>query len=393
MPPTPSIDTIYLPWLQGFKSYVSSELPLPEGVTPIPDDELLPPRYPIAVEEMDIDRYEANRLKHAASSHIHHPKDDACERDDQDARRNSLSGSGQFMRAGTALSDRLVAKGRIQPDKDNILKDHPVNYDLLKPTADVESPPGDTLPLPQGFYSTLVHNKRVTPQGHWQDVRLLTLTVMKSEWENYLPLLQPGDNAIIYPKNFPSDAQRLIEMMGWDSLADQKIVWHEKDDSGARKLRCPRNMYPLEEGTLRDILIHNLDITAVPNRTFLKQLRRHTEDEREKERLLELTQESNTQEFYDYTSRPRRTILEVLEDFPAVKIPVRYALDIFPLIRGRPFSIANHAGDHQDEEASVRTIQLLVALVEYKTIIRKPRQVGPNRFFSPFFYASCFTLY
>lgn len=384
LPPS-SIDTIYLPWLQGFKSYVSTELPLPEGVAPIPDDELLPPRFPIAVQEMDLtgpaaedSRYEANRLKHAASSHIHHPKDDARERDDQDARRSSLSGSGQFIRAGTALSDRVTAKGRIQPDKDNILKDHPANYDLLNPTADVETPPDDILDLPGSFTCTVNQNQRVTPTWHWQDVRLLTLTLETNQYDDDLPLLHPGDSVIIYPKNYPSDAQRLIEMMGWGSIADQNILWDEQDCLGARKLVCPRNMYPLEASTFRELLIHNLDITAVPNRTFLKQLRRHTEDEREKERLLELTQVANTQEFYDYTSRPRRTILEVLEDFPGVKIPARYALDTFPQIRGRLFSIANHCRDHHDSEFLSRTVQILVALVEYKTIIRKPRQVGPK---------------
>lgn len=319
-------------------------------------------------------RYEANRMKHAALSHIHSPKPDDSERDDRDGRRNDIFGTGQFARAGGPISDRLTRGGLVQLDKDNVLKDHAANYDLLKPSAEDGSPPSRLLPIPATWDSVLLENCRVTPEGHWQDVRLLKIKIRESEWNDAVPLLQPGDNVIVFPKNFPSDAQNLVDMMGWHSIADTEIVWNNR---GGRP-KCPHNMHPPDHATLRDVLVHNLDITAVPNRTFLKQLRRHTKDEREKERLLELTQESNTQEFYDYTSRPRRTILEVLGDFPGVKIPVEYALEIFPVIRGRAFSIANHALDHRDEESSSRTIKILVALVEYKTIIRKPRQVSQS---------------
>lgn len=270
------------------------------------------------------------------------------------------------------MSDRLTLGGLVRLDNDNILKDHAANYDLLQPDTEGESPPECFLPIPSTLDGVVLENCRVTPEDHWQDVRLLKIKIQEGDWNDLVPCLQPGDNAIIYPKNFPSDAQKMISMMGWDSIADRTIVWNNR---GGRP-KCPHNMHVVDDATLRDVLINNLDITAVPNRTFLRQLQRHTTDEREKERLLELTQESNTQEFYDYTSRPRRTILEVLEDFPRVKIPMEYALEIFPIIRGRAFSIANHEMNHQDYDARYRIIKILVALVEYKTIIRKPRQVS-----------------
>lgn len=244
-------------------------------------------------------------------------------------------------------------------------------YDLYNNLAQEGPPPNDLLAIPDSFDARLLRNCRITPSDHWQDVRLLDIEVCQSKYNDWVPKLRPGDCLVLYPKNFGADVQNLIDMMGWQSIADKRIVW----GSLGERPRCPRNMHPNDYFTLRDVLHHNLDINAVPNRTFLKQLRRHTEDEREKERLLELTQETNTHEFYDYTSRPRRTILEVLRDFPEVKIPVDYALEIFPLIRGRHFSIANHTLDHQDDKAKTRRVQIIVALVEYKTIIRKPRQV------------------
>lgn len=322
-----------------------------------------------------VGRWYTNRTKHAALSHIDNPKLKDQELDDEYARYEDPSGAAQFARAGGTISDRRTGDGKIRLDNDNILKDHPAMYDLYDNLAQDEAPPSDLLPIPGTFDARLIQNLRITPLDHWQDVRLLEIKVRESEFNNVLPDLEPGDCLTLYPKNFGADVQNLIHMMSWQSIADKRIIW----GTGGGRPRCPRNMYPCEDFTLRDVLHNNLDINAVPNRTFLKQLRRHTKDERKKERLLELTQESNTHEFYDYTSRPRRTILEVLRDFPEVKIPVNYVFDIFPHIRGRQFSICNHSLDHQDDKARFRRIQILVALVEYKTIIRKPRQVSLYR--------------
>lgn len=310
----------------------------------------------------------------AALSHVDRPKSDAQQKDDEDSRRNALDGFGQYAREGGYKTDKLTDQGRINPDKDNILKDHPSKYNIERGISrEMMPPPDDYLQIPDTWESDVLANKRVTPENHWQDVRLLTIRLVNSDWyDEGLPCVIPGDCVSIYPKNFPADVQALIDMMDWQSIADKKVVWKSQNGKPCR----PRNLYPMDNATLRDILLHNLDINAIPNRTFLKKLRRHTKSELEQERLTELTQESNTQEFYDYTSRPRRTILEVLQDFPGVKIPMEYALETFPIIRPRVFSITNSWEQHQIPDADFRVVEILVALVEYKTIIRKPRQVS-----------------
>lgn len=321
--------------------------------------------------------WEVGREKHAALSHIYNPKTLNEELDDQERRLNGPRSLGRYAREGGIISDRLTGadiagSDHAQLDNDNILKDHPRNYNLESSITPVDRPHLEKLRhIPNTWDATLHCNERVTPEDHWQDVRRLEISVYESAWNHVLPTLRPGDLLTIYPKNFPAEVDKLIEMMDWTEIANKLIMWDTQDGYP----RYPRDLYPVDKPTLRDLLLHNLDINAIPNRTFLKQLRRHTEDDREKERLLELTQEENTQEFYDYTSRPRRTILEVLEDFPAVKIPFDYALEIFPTIRGRAFSIANSDPSHQDDKSQEHIVELLVALVEYKTIIRKPRQV------------------
>ncbi|PSR80632.1 hypothetical protein BD289DRAFT_373696 [Coniella lustricola] len=382
------IDSIYLPWLQGLKTHLSKQFPLPSGISPLPDDELLPPKYPIGIAKMDLAqeqplcaddaRWVANLEKHAASSHIHHPKSTKQEDDDRDLRRNDIYGLGQLARSDMDAFERLTIDGRKQLDADNVLKDPPSSYDLNPLTGDVEGdgddglPPNHLLPIPGTYEVRLLSNDRVTPSTHWQDVRLLTLEkyVSEDEDENERAEFYAGDTITLFPKNFPADVEKIIQLMDWEEVADSPVL---RMDSPEEPL-WPRDMYPLQGSSLRQILLNNLDFNAIPSRTFLKQLRRHTNDEREKERLMELTQEANTQEFYDYTSRPRRTILEVLEDFPGVKVPMSYALETFPVIRGREFSIANCSHTARDEGSGNILIEVLVALVEYKTIIRKPRQ-------------------
>jgi sulfite reductase alpha subunit-like flavoprotein len=381
-----------LPWFEDLKARLSSEFPLPSGVDAIPDDVLLPPKYPIQLAEMDSlsdeERWKANCEKHAALSHVDNPKSQREERDDEAIRRYDTSADA--FRGDLLGSKTNTDHGRRNPDKDNILKDHPRKYNLhvtgneekLHRAEDL--PPPKLIPYPQSYQAELRINRRVTPETHWQDVRMLKIRVNKSSWSNdELPALFPGDTLTIFPKNFPADVEELISLMGWKAKADMRIIWQYSQTSIDRNLknvkhgglRCPRNLYPPQIATMRDLLIHNIDFNAIPNRTFLRDLRRHTADEREKERLLELTSEANSQEFYDYTSRPRRTILEVLRDFPGVKIPLDYALETFPLIRGRAFSIANHPESHASPEAEHHDIEILAAMVEYKTIIRKPRQV------------------
>lgn len=256
-------------------------------------------------------------------------------------------------------------------DKDNILRDHPEQYlldrDPLRPN---HLPPPDLLPIPDAYTGTLMCNNRVTPTDHWQDVRHLRFSIPVPP-KVYEEIMKNSRNMtlVIYPKNYPEDVQELISLMGWTDVADNPLKFD----------LTPRGLY-IDKGetTLRKLLTHNLDITAIPKRNFIRELVFFTNDEREKERLTELTMPANLQEFYDYTCRPRRTILELLRDFTGVKIPFNKVLDLFPVIRGREFSVCN-GGVHLEEVAdgaakNIISIEVLAALVEYKTIIRKPRQ-------------------
>lgn len=241
---------------------------------------------------------------------------------------------------------------------------------FLENLASKSQPPlsaGALIATPGSIIAVLARNDRVTPAGYWQDVRLLSFDLYHFRPE---PLaIRPGDCLRLYPRNSPEDVNRLIEWMDWSDVADRPL------DLKTTGRELPAGLYTDRFTTLRHLLTENLDITAIPRRSFLESISHHCTDADHKERLMELSKAEYIDEYYDYTTRPRRTILEVLEDFQSVRIPAAYALDIFPIIRGRDFSIASirTSRSRHPGVTATYTVELLVALVKYQTVLRKIR--------------------
>ncbi|EFX02709.1 NADPH-dependent fmn FAD containing oxidoreductase [Grosmannia clavigera kw1407] len=427
-------DGIYQPWVQNLREYLLSSFPLPASIDLIPADHPLPPRYSLRImpkmeldtpDEMPIDSasaaqspdlatsiFIANRERNAALSHVERPRS-RHEQDDEDwdrIKRNLAVRARQDTKTapvwlGSSPVDIL--------DKANILKDAPEKYLLHKSPATpapIEFPKAVISNIPGTSLARVISNTRVTPLGHWQDVRLLTLEVAIPIMDNLKYSAHPGDVIVLYPQNYPKDVQNLIDMMEWGAAADAKMEFVNG--------YMPKGFRLQEGATLRDILTNNIDFTAVPTRMFLEKLADFATNGDQKEKLLELVMPQFSNEFYDFTSRPRRTILEVLAEFYSAKIPVTHVPDMFPIIRGREYSIANggcywnkvtieskeaksKSSQHPErgpkqaslprgERSSTQSeptaynpqvtglvtyrFELLIALVEYKTIIRKPRQ-------------------
>jgi sulfite reductase alpha subunit-like flavoprotein len=130
--------------------------------------------------------------------------------------------------------------------------------------------------------------------------------------------------------------------------------------------------------TMRWLLENVLDIMSIPRRSFFSNLvyfaRTDTEDQQyQKERLLELANPELIDELWDYTTRPKRTILEVMMDFTTIQIPCQFALSVLPIMRGRQFSIASGGANTQDENGRTR-VQLLVAIADPPSPIIKYRR-------------------
>lgn len=245
--------------------------------------------------------------------------------------------------------------------------------DVSKSSAE---PSVDLMPVEDSYTATLEHNDRITPSEHFQDVRLLDLRVKEAVTYG------PGAVAVIYPKNFPEDVQSFIQLMQWEDVADTPLdlLPTEQSSSGETYTPSPLRQLDLKNTrlTLRWLLENVLDIMSIPRRSFFAGLAHFisekTEDEAyQKERLLELANPELIDELWDYTTRPKRTILEAMMDFTLVKIPWEYAMTALPIIRGRQFSIASGGALRADDEGRTR-IQLLIAIVDPPSPIIKWRR-------------------
>ena len=217
--------------------------------------------------------------------------------------------------------------------------------------------------LEASFVVALEENKRVTPHDHWQDVRSL-------KFRSKVPVdYMPGDALAIRPQNQPQDIEQLLELLGWLDMADESVELRSNSsiqvDDVFDSALAGESIF-----TLRQLLTDYLDITAIPRRSFFAKIAHFTEDEMQRERALEFTDPQYLDEYFDYATRPRRSILEVLQEFHTVKIPWEEAINIFPVLRPRQFSVASGGGLKEDG----KVFELLVAIVKYRTVIKRIRE-------------------
>ncbi|XP_065830263.1 NADPH-dependent diflavin oxidoreductase 1-like [Oscarella lobularis] len=202
----------------------------------------------------------------------------------------------------------------------------------------------------------LISNERVTSADHFQDVRLVKFNVEGLELS-----YNPGDVLMVQPSNLP---RMVKEFMAFLKLDPNQKFCVSSADPGVALPKLPRPC------TVRYLVENYLDISRVPKRFFFELLSFFADSELEKEKLKEFCSSEGQEDLYSYCYRPRRTTLEVMQDFPGASqnVPFSYLFDLIGPIQARAFSIASSPSAHPGE------IHLLVAVVEYKTKLHKPRQ-------------------
>ncbi|XP_029300133.1 NADPH-dependent diflavin oxidoreductase 1 [Cottoperca gobio] len=206
------------------------------------------------------------------------------------------------------------------------------------------------------FPARLVSSQRVTDMSHFQDVRHKEFDISGSNIE-----FAAGDVVMMHPCNTPEDVQQFCQLLRLDPEASLTL---RPTDNTAVPARLPQPC------TVRHLVESYLDIAAVPRRSFFELLSSFATNDVEQEKLLEFSSAAGQDELHSYCNRPRRTALEVLADFPhtTAELNADYLLDLFPEIQPRSFSIASSLQAHPHR------LQILVAVVRYKTKLYKPRR-------------------
>ncbi|PWN48453.1 riboflavin synthase domain-like protein [Violaceomyces palustris] len=216
--------------------------------------------------------------------------------------------------------------------------------------------------LPPGYrWGRLRRNERMTSEDHWQDVRHIEIESEDGSNLDY----RAGDVACLMPENDSDEVSRLIERLGWGDRADDEVRMVPIDPSR------PLPFFSIQPClTIRKLLTRYLDPFSVPRRSFFDSIRNFSPpDHMEREKLDEYCQTAEgAEEMYDYAQRVRRTMAEVLYEFKSVQIPIEYILEVFPTLRERQFSIASGPSRRPT------SVELAVAIVKYKTRLKKPRR-------------------
>ena len=113
--------------------------------------------------------------------------------------------------------------------------------------------------------------------------------------------------------------------------------------------------------TVETLLRYHFDLAAPAPQSFLRQLARHSRNDEERERLSELSAPTRLIEYINYCYRERRTCIEVLEDFPAIKLPIESFVSHCKLMQSRYFSISS------SPSADLGVLSLTVAKFEITT--------------------------
>nr|XP_056716290.1 NADPH-dependent diflavin oxidoreductase 1 isoform X2 [Euleptes europaea] len=207
------------------------------------------------------------------------------------------------------------------------------------------------------FASRMASNQRVTAESHFQDVRLIEFDVTGSGME-----YAAGDVVMIQPRNAPEEVQLFCELLCLDP--DKHFMLRPT------KSDTPLPAFLPQPCSVHHLVSHYLDISCVPRRSFFELLSYFSPNELEREKLQEFSSAQGQEDLYAYCNRPRRTTLEVLCDFPhtTCAIPCDYLFDLIPRIRPRAFSIASSM------LALPNRIEILLAVVQYKTRLSKPRR-------------------
>ena len=210
------------------------------------------------------------------------------------------------------------------------------------------------------YLAHILVNERVTSEDHFQDVRHIKLKIDSTKMSYSL-----GDVCYVKPQNSQQNIDKFLSLLNLDKNLSFIL---KKNEHNWMSRSSYYNNLP-KPCSVETLVTEYLDIQSVPKRSFFDLLYRFSRSDLEKKKLKDFAESNDSDELYEYCNRPKRTIVEVLSDFPNTTphIPFEYLFDLIPALTPRPFSIASSSLVNPNE------LHLLVAVVNYRTRLKEPR--------------------
>ncbi|KAK7273017.1 hypothetical protein RIF29_14063 [Crotalaria pallida] len=120
---------------------------------------------------------------------------------------------------------------------------------------------------------------------------------------------------------------------------------------------------------LRTFVELTMDVaSASPRRYFFEVMSFFATAEHEIERLKYFASSEGRDDMYQYNQKERRTVLEVLEDFPSVQMPFEWLVQLVPPLKTRAFSISSSQLAHPNQ------VHLTVNVVSWTTPYQRKKK-------------------
>ncbi|XP_021763539.1 NADPH-dependent diflavin oxidoreductase 1-like isoform X1 [Chenopodium quinoa] len=169
-----------------------------------------------------------------------------------------------------------------------------------------------------------------------------------------------GDVLEIIPSQNPDAVDAFIRRCNLDPEAFITVQLRDSSNAAAAASRVPIRLRTFVESTM------DVD-SASPRRYFFEVMSYFATAEHEKERLEYFASAEGRDDLYQYNQKERRSVLEVLEDFPSVQMPFEWLVQLTPPLKSRAFSISSSPVAHPNE------VHLTVSVVTWTTPYKRKR--------------------
>ncbi|KAM3760370.1 hypothetical protein ACB098_01G188000 [Castanea mollissima] len=204
----------------------------------------------------------------------------------------------------------------------------------------------------------LIQNQQLTRAECGKDVRHFEFEIVSSTIE-----YKVGDILEVLPSQNQAAVDSFIQRCNLDP--DAFITVHPKE----------MNNHLLHTRTSANVLIKlktfvelTMDVaSAPPRRYFFEVMSFFATAPHEKEKLQYFSSPEGRDDLYQYNQKERRSVLEVLEDFPSVQMPFEWLVQLVPPLKTRAFSISSSPLAHSNQ------VHLTVSVVSWMTPFKRKR--------------------
>lgn len=208
------------------------------------------------------------------------------------------------------------------------------------------------------YLARMICNEHLTRNLDDRDVRRIEFDLGKSGIT-----YAPGDALAVMPSQNEHDVDAFISRCRLDP--DAPILVEATKLRDGLQQTVTRITKPV---TVRSIVQSVMDIaSASPRRYFFEVMSHFATAEHEKEKLKYFGTPEGRDDLYQYNQRERRNVLEVLQDFPSVFLPLEWLLQVVPRLKPRLFSISSSLLVHPNQ------VHITVAVQQWRTPLKRVR--------------------